>query len=73
MRKSVLGASPMLLTSPGRTDEMDTQTESVEVVAALMELEKGVQLVDVLHDLYDAAVEAVLDDPQNYGLVGGRG
>jgi hypothetical protein len=51
---------------------MNAQTESVEVVAALMELEKGVQLVDVLHDLYDAAVEAVLDDPQNYGLVGGR-
>ena len=47
-------------------------TERVEIVAALMELEKGIQLVDVLRDLMDATVEAVLDDPQTYGLVGMR-
>lgn len=51
---------------------MDRQVEHMEIVAALMELEKGIPLVDVLHDLYDAAVEAVLDDPQNYGLQGMR-
>jgi hypothetical protein len=49
---------------------MVRQIEHVEIVAALMELEKGIPLVDVLHDLYDTAVAAVLDDPQSYGLVG---
>ena len=51
---------------------MDKPTESVEIIAALMELEKGLPLVDVLRDLYDAAQEAVMDDPQTYGLVGMR-
>jgi hypothetical protein len=46
--------------------------DSVEILAALMELEKGIPLVDVLHDLRDAAIETVLDDPQAYGLQGMR-
>jgi len=50
---------------------MDGQIEHVEITAALLELEKGIPLVDVLHDLYDAAVEAVLDDPGAHGLIGG--
>ena len=54
---------------------MDRQDAAqLAVAAALMAIAKGINPGKVMADLYEAGVEdgkeAVLDDPQGYGLVG---
>ena len=64
-----------LLTSPGRSNEMDRdEAARVAVAAFFMALAKGVSISKALADLYEAGREdgreAVLDDPQSYEMVG---
>ena len=42
------------------------------VTAALLCLAKGIPAVKVLEDVYHEGQRSVIDDPQAWGLVGGR-
>lgn len=49
-----------------------TTTYDVAVVAALIELSTGAPPMDVLQALFELAQKRVVEDPQAYGLLGGR-
>ena len=49
-----------------------TTTYGVAVVAALVEILSGKPAVDVLQGLYELAQRQVIEDPERFGLAGGR-
>jgi hypothetical protein len=49
-----------------------TTTYDVAVVAAFVELSHGKAAMGVLRALYELAQERVVEDPERFGLAGGR-
>lgn len=48
------------------------QTTSVETIIAMVALLQGRPQAEVLEQLFEAGQQSVIDDPQAYGLIGGR-